>query len=130
MPREHPALSGALGRCVECGSGKLYSGYLKVSKRCNACGFDLETAGAGDAPVTSALVLVGAIGMAGVIYSVTNSNLPAWAIVVIWSAVVIILSLAILPPLKGALIGLQHHVMAGEHAARPVVAPQAEEVEH
>lgn len=112
MSKIHPAVSGTFGRCVECGSGKLYSGYLKVAPRCNACGYDLEHAGADDAPVTGILVLVGGIGMAGVIYSVVDTSLPAWAIVAIWCAIVIVLSIAILPPLKGALIGMQHHYRA------------------
>lgn len=118
MPKMHPAVSGILGRCVDCGTGKLYSGYLKLAPRCTVCGCDFEKASAEDAPVTGILVLVGGIGMAGVIFSVVATSLPTWAILAIWFAVVIVLSVAILPPLKGALIGMQHHYKAAQHIAK------------
>lgn len=119
MAKVHPAVSGILGRCVDCGTGKLYSGYMKVAPRCAVCGCDFSHAANEDAPVTGIIILIGAIGMAGVIFSVVATNLPAWAILAIWFSIVTVLSIGILPPLKGALIGMQHHHRAARHIANP-----------
>ena len=44
MGKPNPLLAGAAGRCPNCGEGWLFEGFLKVSPRCEACGFDLAKA--------------------------------------------------------------------------------------
>ena len=44
MAKPNPLLAGAAGRCPNCGEGHLFEGFLKVSPRCEACGYDLAKA--------------------------------------------------------------------------------------
>ena len=68
MAKRHPLLSGAAGRCPNCGEGWLYDGFLTVAKRCEACGFDLAAADSGDGPAVFVILVLGAIVMMGVFW--------------------------------------------------------------
>ena len=47
-PPISPLKSGLAGKCPRCGRGKFFAGFLKVAKKCNACGLDFSFADAGD----------------------------------------------------------------------------------
>ena len=61
MAGVNPIVAGLACRCPNCGEGPLFDGFLTVSKRCEACGFDLSAADSGDGPAVFIILIVGAI---------------------------------------------------------------------
>ena len=52
---------GFLGRCPNCGRGKLFRAFLKVADRCPDCGTELHHHRADDAPAYFVILIVGHI---------------------------------------------------------------------
>lgn len=99
---------GLIGRCPNCGKGRMFRAYLKVVDLCPVCGEDLHHQRADDAPPYVTMLIVGHIVVAGVVAAEEvwpNSSLWLGAIVWIW--LTFVLSLLILPRVKGALVGYQ-----------------------
>jgi len=99
---------GLIGRCPNCGEGHLFTAYLKVAPGCTACGEDFSHQRADDAPPYVTMFLVGHIVVAlfMALESATES-MPMWGQMVFWPLLAAGLSLALLPRVKGALIGYQ-----------------------
>ncbi len=99
---------GLMGRCPNCGQGKLFRAYLKVADKCSVCGEDLSHQRADDAPAYFTIVIVGHFIVAGVLASeFVGPDLPFWVPALLWSALALASSLLLLPRIKGALVGLQ-----------------------
>ena len=58
MTEPNPILAGLACRCPRCGSGKLFSGYLKLRQACAACGLSYDFADSGDGPAVFVIFLV------------------------------------------------------------------------
>jgi uncharacterized protein (DUF983 family) len=110
----NPVLAGLKGRCPNCGEGSLFSGFLAVSPRCEACGQDLSQADSGDGPVVFILLIVGAIGCFGLLFTEVAFRPPVWLEIVIWLPLMGALTLAALRPFKGVMIALQFRNHAAE----------------
>ena len=112
-----PAVSpfkAALGcRCPRCGRGRLFSGFLVVAERCDACGLDLRAQDSADGPAVFVVFILGfvVVGLAFLVEVVFAP--PYWVHVVLWPPVVIGLSLLMLRPLKAAMIAAQfkHNIL-------------------
>lgn len=99
---------GFFGRCPQCGEGAIFHAYLKVNDTCPVCHEELHHQRADDAPPYVTMVIVGHILITlYVLAEDYGPALPAWAQVLIFSVVGAGMSLALLPRVKGALIGLQ-----------------------
>ena len=98
---------GTLGKCPACGEGHLYRGYLKVADTCDHCGEELHHQRADDAPAYFTITIVGHIVVAGALILERASAPATWVHMAIWLPLTLLLSLALLPAVKGALIGLQ-----------------------
>ena len=99
---------GALGRCPNCGQGRIFWAYLKVADACPACGEDMSHQRADDAPPYVTIFIVCHVVIAGLLLvEAVWPDVPTSVQILGWSLVTIALSLAILPVVKGALIGLQ-----------------------
>ncbi|MGH1418620.1 MAG: DUF983 domain-containing protein [Hyphomicrobiaceae bacterium] len=98
---------GARLKCPSCGEGKIFKGYLKVADSCDQCGQELHHHRADDAPPYFTMLIVGHIIVGGVLSLETAYAPPSWVHGLIWLPALLILSLAMLPPIKGALVGLQ-----------------------
>ena len=99
---------GFFGHCPNCGKGHIFRAYLKVQDRCEVCGEELHHHRADDAPPYLTILIVAHIVgflMVGVLG--TWDDLPMWINVTLWPALVVGLSLALLPRIKGALVALQ-----------------------
>ena len=99
---------GFMHRCPHCGDGGLYCGYLKVNDECPACGEALHHQRADDAPPYVTLLIVCHVLIA--LYLAAEDYgpvLPAAAQVAIFATLGVAMCLALLPSIKGALIGLQ-----------------------
>jgi uncharacterized protein (DUF983 family) len=111
---------GFRGRCPNCGEGRLFYRYLKVVAECPACGEDLSHQRADDAPPYITIVVVGHIIVPLVLEVETHWHLPTLVHLAIWLPLTLILSLLLLQPVKGAVVGLQWALyMHGFDPARP-----------
>jgi uncharacterized protein (DUF983 family) len=99
---------GFLGRCPNCGKGRLFRAYLKVNDACPVCREDLSHQRADDAPPYITMLVVGHIVVAGVLAAEDMwPQAPMWLSAIIWLWLTFVLSLALLPRVKGALVGYQ-----------------------
>ena len=99
---------GFMGRCPNCGNGKLFRSYLKVNPNCPSCGEDLSHQRADDAPPYLTMLIVGHVIVAGVLAAEdVFPQSPLWLDALIWLWLTLVLSLALLPRIKGALVGYQ-----------------------
>jgi len=100
--------NGMRARCPRCGEGRLFRGYLKIADRCKHCGLDLRHARADDLPAYIAITIVGHILVVGLMhFGSEGGGVEPWVYLAILSALAIILPMALLPSIKGAVIGLQ-----------------------
>lgn len=112
LPEEHRDTArsigrGWLGKCPRCGTGRMFSRFLKVSDSCGSCGEELHHHRADDAPPYFTMFVVGHVVVAGVLAVEQAWRPDIWVHAALWGPATIILSLALLPRFKGALIGLQ-----------------------
>ena len=103
-----------LGRCPQCGKGRLFRGYLSVAPSCSSCALDFSRFEAGDGPAIFVILIVGAIVAGGALIMEVAFQPPYWVHAVVWGPALVILSLAFLRPLKAALIVLQYKHKAEE----------------
>ncbi len=110
-----PVSAGFQCRCPRCGRGRLFSGYLKVVPRCESCGLELGTMDSGDGPAFFVMFIVLIITVPLVFMVWALFEPPVWVHAILWPIVVIGLSLSMLRPAKGMMIGQQYKHRAGEH---------------
>jgi len=118
MSKPNPLLSGAAGRCPNCGEGYLFDGFLKVSPRCEACGFDLAAADSGDGPAVFVIFAVAPIVMILAFATEALFHPAPWMHLVLWIPTIFILTLLFLRPFKATMIALQYQKQAGEGSVR------------
>jgi uncharacterized protein (DUF983 family) len=108
-PREtKPAiLKGLRQRCPACGEGKLFARYLKVNDTCPACGEELHHHRADDGPAYLTILIVGHV--MGFILHFLFGYLrdDPLTLALVLSATATVLSLWMLPRMKGLLVGFQ-----------------------
>jgi uncharacterized protein (DUF983 family) len=107
-------LRGFTGRCPKCGKGAMFRAYLRVNPRCPVCHEDLSPQRADDAPAYLTLLVVCHIIGADILLS--DDILPRAslvAIVIFWLAATALMSLLILPRMKGAVVGYQWALRMG-----------------
>jgi uncharacterized protein (DUF983 family) len=98
---------GMLGRCPCCGKGKMFAKFLKVADNCDACGEELHHHRADDFPAYIVICIVGHL-IVPLVLAVETHYAPAyWVHFALWPAAVVILSLGMLQPTKGAIVALQ-----------------------
>jgi len=106
MAGHSPLLSGAAGRCPNCGEGHLFEGFLTVSPKCDACGFDLAAADSGDGPAVFVILIAGLIAAFGALFTMFAIR-TVWLTLVIWLPLTLILVLVLLRPMKGLMLAAQ-----------------------
>jgi uncharacterized protein (DUF983 family) len=111
-PTSPVSVRSALGRglamrCPECGQGKLFRRYLKVNPHCERCGLELQSFRSDDAPPYFTMLIVGHIIVPGMLVLEQLYHPPSWIQVVLWIPLTLVLTLALLPRVKGAVIGFQ-----------------------
>jgi uncharacterized protein (DUF983 family) len=99
---------GIMCRCPKCGEGKLFRAYLKVNDTCPNCGEELFHHRADDLPPYIAILIVGHV-LIGVMLELEmrQQNISPMAYLMTLVPLAIILPLALLPSIKGAVVGLQ-----------------------
>lgn len=98
---------GFLGRCPHCGEGRLFRSFLKTVDRCDQCGEEMHHHRADDLPAYLVVVIVGHVIVGAFMAIEATSTLSTWQHLAIWVPLTIISALALLRPVKGAVVGLQ-----------------------
>jgi uncharacterized protein (DUF983 family) len=98
---------GLREKCPNCGEGALFRRYLKVNDCCPNCGEELYHQRADDAPPYFTMVIVGHVVVGGVWGLEDAYNPPFWVHGALWFPLTILMSLLLLPRIKGALVGFQ-----------------------
>ncbi|MCW3475666.1 DUF983 domain-containing protein [Limobrevibacterium gyesilva] len=97
---------GLARRCPACGQGRLFSGFLKVRQPCEACGTDNTVYPSDDMPPYLTIVVVGHV-IVPLFMWVDHAYEPAmWLQFAVWLPLTALMSLLLLPPLKGGVVGL------------------------
>ncbi|MDA9492373.1 DUF983 domain-containing protein [Bradyrhizobium sp. CCBAU 11361] len=98
---------GFRGCCPRCGEGKLFRAFLKVDDRCSVCGLDFTPHRADDLPAYLVIAIVGHIVVPAALLIETDYSPPVWLQLAIYLPLTALMSLALLQPVKGAVVGLQ-----------------------
>ena len=98
---------GAMLRCPECGKGKLFRKYLKVADACPHCGEELHHHRADDAPAYLTIFLVGHVVIPPIMLIELYYEPDLWLQFAVWAPVLVLLTLGLLPMVKGAVVALQ-----------------------
>ena len=85
----------------------MFRAFLKVADHCPACGEELHHHRADDFPAYVVIVIVGHILVPLVLLVETHLAPPFWVGMTLWPAAVVALTLALIQPVKGAIVGLQ-----------------------
>ncbi len=109
-----PFATGLACRCPRCGEGALFTGFLRPVKQCESCGADLSFAEGTEGPAVFIILIVGFIivGAAAAVEGLFHP--PPFVHLLLWLPATVILSLALMRPLKATMIALQFHNKAGE----------------
>lgn len=111
--RIDPIRAGLLCRCPNCGRAPLFSGFLKVVERCEACDFDFTRLNTGDGAAVFVMQIAGAPVVFGALFVQIAYDPPIWAMVAVALPLVLGLSLGLMRPGKGLMIALQMRNRAG-----------------
>jgi uncharacterized protein (DUF983 family) len=98
---------GFRGRCPRCGEGKLFRAFLKVNDHCTNCGQDFTAQRADDLPAYLVIIIVGHIVVPLSLMIETNYSPPVALQLAIYLPLTFLASLALLQPVKGAVVGVQ-----------------------
>lgn len=129
MTETDPSMSTALRRgtlcsCPHCGEGRLFRKFLKVADRCDACGEELHHHRADDMPAYIVMSIVGHIVVGLVMWAEFTYAPPVWVHWSLWLPLTVILTLALLQPVKGFIVALQWKLgMHGFGARKAALAP-------
>ena len=94
-------------RCPRCGEGKLFRAFLKTADNCSTCGLDFTPHRADDLPAYLVIVIVGHIVVPAALWIETNYSPAVWLQLATYLPLTFVSSLALLQPVKGAVVGFQ-----------------------
>jgi uncharacterized protein (DUF983 family) len=94
-------------RCPYCGEGRLFARFLKVAERCPNCDGKLVHHRADDFPAYLVIVVVGHVVVPAALAVETSYAPPVTLQLLLWLPITVVASLALLQPIKGAVVGLQ-----------------------
>src|ERR1700747_284452 len=115
---------GFRSRCPRCGQGKLFRAFLKVDDHCSVCGLDFTPHRADDLPAYLVIIIVGHCVVPTGLWIETDYSPPVWLQLAIYLPFTLVASLALLQPVKGAVVGFQWALkMHGFDDAPPEAIP-------
>ena len=109
-----PLLRGIAGRCPRCGKGRLFSGFLSIAPRCEACGLDYSFADSADAPAFFVMFFAGFLVAGSALVVEVLYEPPYWMHALLWTPLILVTTIAPLRPMKGVMVALQFHHKAAE----------------
>ena len=94
-------------RCRHCGTGRLFGRFLKVVDRCSVCNEEFSHHRADDFPAYVVIFLVGHAMIPAALAVEIDYAPPMWLDFLIWLPLMIGSAVALLQPVKGAIVALQ-----------------------
>jgi uncharacterized protein (DUF983 family) len=107
-------LRGLACRCPRGGQGRLFSGFLDIKRRCEACDLDYAFIDTGDGPAIFVVLIAGAIVVTAALIVEVKYQPPFWVHAALWLPLILVTTLLPLRAMKSLLIALQFH-----HKAAP-----------
>ncbi len=104
-------------RCPACGEGKVLAGFLKPAQACTNCGEKTGRIRADDGPAWATILLVGHLVSPAFFVFASREQSP-WAAFAVICALVIALTLLLLPRMKGLFIAIIWATSAGDASAK------------
>jgi uncharacterized protein (DUF983 family) len=98
---------GTLCKCPHCGQGRMFRAYLKVADHCDVCGEQLDLHRADDFPPYIAIMIVGHILVGLMLHMDMVWHVDPLTYLYTMVPLAVILPLAMLPSIKGSIVGLQ-----------------------
>lgn len=99
---------GIAHHCPNCDKGRLFGRYLKVEPVCQSCGHQLARYPADDGPAYVTILLVGHLIVAPLLFfPIVWQSPPQYSLPIILSALTV-LTLLLLPRVKGGWVGLMY----------------------
>lgn len=116
--------NGMKCRCPNCGKGKLFRAYLKVADTCSNCGEELHWHKADDMPPYISIIIVGHLIIGLMMELESTAPQEPWVYLATMVPLALIMPLAMLPSIKGAVVGLQwaNYMHGFDPAHRPAKA--------
>ncbi|WP_210526238.1 DUF983 domain-containing protein [Rubellimicrobium arenae] len=96
---------GLIGRCPNCGQGRLFAGYLRISPTCPECGEELGRYRAADGPAFFTISIVGLLLVPILGWSFVILRPDPLVLALILTVSITILTLVVLRLVKGAFVG-------------------------
>lgn len=103
-----PLRAGLGCTCPRCGRGPLFKGFLSVVERCPVCGLELACNDSGDGPAVFLIFILGFAVVPLALWVAMSVDWPLWVHTILWSAVVLGLTLGMLRPAKAYVLALQY----------------------
>jgi uncharacterized protein (DUF983 family) len=100
-------LRGMARKCPNCGQGRLYSRYITVQANCTICGHDNGQYRADDAGPYFTILVVGHLVIGPMLFSPLIWKAPIGWVLATTLPTIAVLTLVLLPIIKGAVIGVQ-----------------------
>lgn len=110
-------LRGFVKRCPRCGEGHLFKSYLGIVGHCPVCGERLGHIKADDGPAYFTILIVGHIVVPMALWSEQTWHPEVWLSLTIALPATIALTFALLPAIKGAVLGVMwSHRLTGQES--------------
>ena len=98
---------GIARHCPTCGRGRLFDGYLAVRPVCAVCGNDNERYPSDDVPPYFTILIVGHLVLGPTLALGYIQIWPLWQSMTVFPILILIVTLVLLPFIKGAVIGAE-----------------------
>ena len=99
--------SGWKGLCPRCGKGRMFTSWLKIAKRCEACDLDYRFAAPDDGPAFFSLCIIALPLIAIVVWIELAFQPPYWVHLLTSVPIMAVGTLLPLRPIKGWLVASQ-----------------------
>ena len=103
-------MRGLTGRCPNCGEGRLFRAFLKVTDHCKTCGEPFRYHRADDFPAYLVIILLGHIVVPVAMWIEIAYSPSYWLQAAIGLPLIVGMAIGMLQPLKGAVVALQWHM--------------------
>jgi uncharacterized protein (DUF983 family) len=100
-------MKGMRGKCPSCGETKLFVSGLKVQDKCNNCHEEFHHHRADDLPAYLNIFVVGHVVVALIMSALKYDIVSMWTGMFITIGITIVISILLMRPLKGMVVGLQ-----------------------
>ncbi|MBL4802734.1 MAG: DUF983 domain-containing protein [Emcibacter sp.] len=97
--------TGFRRQCPSCENAKIFAGYLKLKSECPNCAAPIGQIRADDFPPYLTILIVGHILLPALVYVELTYHPPTLFQMILWPSLALIMSLSLLPVLKGAVVG-------------------------